>query len=211
MPLFRRRPPPPRLSTDSLEYEILEAACRSIAGVPGLTCEIGVRGGGSSRLIMETCLASGDPRVHVGIDPFGNIPYARAEGQVGRLDYTNAMKTETLAALYAWCHESGADFVFLCLEDTEFFRRFADGVPVYRDRKTVVNEYALVFFDGPHTLDAVRAEVEFFAPRTPPGGAWVFDDLDTYPHMPVLDREILALGFERVEQGACKVSYRRTR
>ncbi len=199
-----------RLETDSKEYEILVAACKEIGGVPGLTCEIGVRQGGSSQLIMKSCHEAGDPRTHVGIDPFGNILYELKEELPVRMDYTNEMKLNMLASLYAWCRKVGADFIFMPLEDSEFFTRFADGVPLYSETKTLINEYALVFFDGPHSVKAVRSEIEFFAERTPTGGVWVFDDLEYYPHMEKLDAVIQDLGFKILKQGAYKISYKRS-
>ena len=41
---------------DSVEYEILINATRQIAHLSGLTCEIGVREGGSSYMIMNALL-----------------------------------------------------------------------------------------------------------------------------------------------------------
>ncbi len=69
------------------------------------------------------------------------------------------------------------NFVPLPFEDLEFMKRFADGVPVYYEgHKQLLNTYGLVFLDGPHDDDSVRAEIEFFAPRLARDGLLVIDD-----------------------------------
>ena len=42
------------MNTDSSEYNILVNAVKQICNVDGMTCEIGVREGGSSKLILDT-------------------------------------------------------------------------------------------------------------------------------------------------------------
>ena len=190
------------LEVDSMEYDILERAVLAVDLIEGMSCEIGVREGGSSQIIMKT----GRKRVHIGIDPYGHIEYRHGEIYASRSDYTNAMRNRAISKLYAWCAHTGNDFLFFCLEDTEFFTRFADGVPVYESEKKVLNQYALVFFDGPHTSRDVIREVEFFASRTPVGGVFVFDDIHTYAHAEV-DNVLRTKGFQALEQGFCKMSY----
>lgn len=66
-----------------------------------------------------------------------------------------------------------------------------------------------MFFDGPHTTELVKNEFDFFKGKMQTGGTLVFDDIDQYPHMELLDEYILSSGFERIRQGTCKISYRR--
>lgn len=194
------------LETDSLDYDVLTRAATKIKGVPGFTCEIGVRKGGGSSAIMKACIDNEDKRVHVGIDPYGNIKYVDSDTVIRRLDYTNDMKTRAMASIYKWCVDHSAEFLFFNMEDTEFFKRYADGVPVYNEYKTILNTYALVHFDGPHSVECIKAEIEFFAPRTPVGGVWVFDDVRVYDHAQI--EEALS-GFQKIEVGAAgrKISY----
>ena len=86
------------------------------------------------------------------------------------------------------------------MEDTEFFNRFSDGVPIYDKQKSITNQYALVFFDGPKNIEDTTREVLFFSDRTPKNGIWIFDDTDHYDHRVVHDT-ILSKGFEIVRQG----------
>jgi hypothetical protein len=195
------------MNTDSREYHILLNAVARVKDVDGLTCEIGVREGGGTKLIMETLRSTGQQKVHIAIDPFGNIEYEHFETRKERVDYTNAMKNRMLANLYALCHSTGMECLFFPLEDTEFFKRYCDGIPIYDEYKRIVNKYAMVFLDGPHTTELVRAEFDFFNMRISLNGVIVFDDIDQYPHMDQLDGYIRANGFAVLEQGECKISY----
>lgn len=187
---------------DSGEYDILERAVQATAGVPGFSCEIGVREGGCSQLIMNQF----KNRIHIGIDPYGDLKYRGDEMYMYTMDYSPDMQSRMLSNLYTTHPDQ---FIFFSLEDTEFFTKFADGVPIYRDgKKSIVNEYAFVFIDGPHSLEDVRREFQFFKDKIPVGGAIVFDDIKYYPHFE-LDNEIIAAGFEVMEHGELKKSYKR--
>lgn len=199
------------MNTDSREYEILEDAVYGVKSVFGFTCEIGVREGGGSKCILDALKKSGQSKVHVAIDPFGNIEYEHWETRREKIDYTNEMKQQMLKHLYAYCQEQKMECLFFPLEDTEFFKRYADGIPIYNESKVIINQYSLVFFDGPHSTPSILREFEFFRTRVPIGGALVFDDIDQYPHMKNVDPYVRSCGFEMVKQGSCKISYVRLR
>lgn len=176
----------PELPTDSDNYDILTDAVERIRAVEGLTCEIGLRRGGGSKYILDALKATEQPKTHIAIDPFGNIEYPEGDDdRIIRCDYTNAMRDECLVNLYLHCLQQRLPFIFFNLEDTEFFARFADGVPVYQETKQLVNQYALVHFDGPHTVRHLKTEIDFFHPRSPQGAVWVFDDVKLYNHQDV--------------------------
>jgi hypothetical protein len=67
------------MNSDSREYQILENAVHKVKYVDGLTCEIGVREGGRTHLIMETLRTTHQSKIHIAIDPFGNIDYEHYE------------------------------------------------------------------------------------------------------------------------------------
>lgn len=200
---------PVALEGDSAEYDILYRGAQLIKGVPGFTLEIGLRRGGGTEVIIQSCLDNQDRRTHIAIDPYGDLPLPVDHwGEALRFDYTNAMKAQSLPRIFQWCADREAEFLFFNMEDTEFFKRFADGVPTYSQVKMVGNEYALVFFDGPHSVHAIRQEVEFFVERAPLGAVWVFDDIRLYSHSQI-DEWVLAHGFESVQRGIHKQSYRK--
>jgi hypothetical protein len=195
------------MNTDSNEYEILEYAVRKVSSINGFTCEIGVREGGSTKLILDTLKQTNQNKIHIAIDPFGNIDYSFKDDQVVKFDYTNKMKNKMLSNLYKYCDDNGMECLFFPLEDSEFFQRFSDGIPIYNENKQLYNTYSLVFLDGPHCLKSVKTEFDFFKLKIPIGGMIVFDDIDKYPHMGDLDEYIKMNGFEMVAKGIYKISY----
>ena len=200
-----------RLETDSQDYHVLANATRDIKDIPGLICEIGTRRGGSMKVIIDALLENRDfDRNVVGLDPYGNIDYNFTQDETKKLDYTNDMRNETFYSLYGYVMNKPVNLVLHVLEDTEFFKRFSDGVPFYKESKTIINDYALVFFDGPHHTDPILKEMEFFQPRTQKGGIWVFDDVkDYYPHNEVIEPWLFANGWELIDKTVHKASYRK--
>ncbi|NBT09117.1 MAG: class I SAM-dependent methyltransferase [Chitinophagia bacterium] len=198
------------LEQDSLDYHVLSNSVNSIKNVPGIVCEIGTRRGGSLKVIVDALISSENlGRNVVCIDPYGNIDYPPGELEGNRplkLDYTNDMRNETLPALYEYLQGKPVNVVFHCLEDTEFFDRFSDGVPFYNQYKIIENTYALVFFDGPHTLEALKKEVDFFDPRSVAGSMWIFDDVELYPH-DQLEQILFENNWELIEKTQRKASY----
>lgn len=195
------------MNKDSREYDILKNATENVKGIYGLTCEIGVREGGGTHVILDALKSTNQKKIHIAIDPFGNIDYEHWETIKEKLDYTNTMKNKMLKNLYEYCSNNNMEVLFFSLEDTEFFKRFADGVPVYNEYKQIINTYSLVFFDGPHTTKLVRDEFDFFKDKIPVGGMLVFDDIDQYPHMNFLDLYIQSYNFKIYQKGSCKISY----
>ena len=196
------------LEGDSYDYNLLQSAVEFVAGIDGLICEIGVRRGGSLKYIIDGIAKANTVRTLVAIDPYGNIEYIPSEGQKTRYDYTNEMKNEALPNIYSYVQGKNVNLIFFNLEDTEFFNRFADGVPVYEETKRIINQYALVFFDGPHDVESVKLEIDFFLDKVVKGSVFVFDDVQSYPHQ-VIHEYVIQHGFEPLDYGVQgrKVSY----
>ena len=220
--------------TDSQEYEILHNAVKNIKGVDGAVVEIGTRRGGSAKLIIDTLVSMGDTnRSMFCIDPYGNIeipctnlnmsihnpdreiegdPQSKEITSPQRFDYDNNMRNRTIPSLYYCAYNAGLNFTFFCLEDSEFFNRYSDGVPVYEEYKVLENSYAFVFFDGPHDNENVIKEVKFFVERAPVGATYVFDDIWMYDHDKLIEEEILFKnGFEILEKKQIKASYHKVK
>lgn len=189
------------LPGDSFDYEVLYMAAASIKNIKGAVCEIGTRRGGSLRYIVDGILSVGDVnRNVVCVDPYGNVEYASGENEMIRVDYTNDMRNQALPNIYTYLQGRPINVVFMCMEDVEFFDRFQDGVPFYQEYKEVINQYALVFFDGPHDTPSLIKELDFFFPRSVEGTQFVFDDVSLYPHE-VIHNHILANGFRLEQKG----------
>lgn len=226
-----------RLSTeevfgvDSQEYDILWDAAKKIKGTDGAIVEIGTRRGGSAKLIIDALVENSDTkRSMFCIDPYGNIDLeitninasihypgkyqvegdkmSKEESFATKFDYTNDMRNRTIPSLYFYAYQAGLNFTFFCLEDTEFFKRYADGVPVYDEFKKFENQYALVFFDGPHTNEAVDTELEFFVPRATVGSVFVFDDIWMMDHDKIVEQKwLFPNGWQILEKANIKASY----
>lgn len=198
------------LEQNGEDYHVLSNAAKNIKNISGIVCEIGTRKGGGLKLIIESLIENGDyDRNVIGLDPYGNIDYQFDQQKVGRCDYTNTMRNETLCALYSFINDKRVNLVMFILEDSEFFEKFKNGIPFYNEEKIILNQYALVYFDGPHSTELIMKEIEFFNERTPIGGYWVFDDVDNgfYPHNEQIEPWLLNNGYKMVEKTRCKASY----
>lgn len=198
------------LETDSGDYHLITKGIELCKDVQGMTCEIGLRRGGGTKYILDALGVHGT-KVHIAVDPYGNIEYEHKEGEKVRLDYTNEMRDECLANLYAYTQQLRIPFIFFNLEDTEFFKRFGDGVPVYHLEKAIHNTYSFVHLDGPHAIEPLKTEIDFFLPRTPIGGVWCFDDIKRYYDHDVIEKILFKEGFVEIEKGDHKGLYQKVK
>lgn len=201
------------MPTDSSEYELLREAASMGAKIEGASCEIGVRRGGGSRMIMEQFVAAGVLKSHIMVDPWGDIPYLTTEENrvILPTDYTNEMRAVFLMELGLWCRDKPVNPVVINATDVEFFKRYPDYVQTYVGGQ-LINEthYCMVHLDGPHSSVPVNAEASFFAPRMKPGAMLVCDDVEGYyDHWEKCDPYIRSLGFELYKRGQRKAIYRR--
>ena len=138
---------------------------------------------------------------HIGIDPYGNLSYAHFDKKDSiTCDYTNSMKLQLIKDL------DYENFTLFHMEDDEFFKRFSDGVPIYREKKEIINTYDLVHFDGPHKTKDVIKEAIFFGERSKPGTIFLFDDYPYYDIDLVLKIIVNEFSFDLLKQGKSKLS-----
>lgn len=192
-----------RLETDSAEYELLADAVASTRHLNGIAIELGTRKGGSMQTIMDN-LQPND--VVISVDPYGNILYNTGWAGKTRLDYTNSMRNEAMSALYAYAQARQVNFLHFSLEDTEFFARFSDGVPVYDTEKLIIGEYSVAFLDAGHTIEDIFEELCFFAVRMQAGAKVVVDDID-FIDVAKLNELASGLDFAVHQQGGKKIVY----
>ena len=220
--------------TDSQEYEILYNAVKKVGTATGSVVEIGTRRGGSMKIIIDALVETGNVgRNLIAIDPYGNItidctnlnmsihnPDRVIEGDKmskdlvspQRFDYNNSMRNRVIPSLYYYAYQAGMNFSFMCLEDTEYFARYADGFPTYNNEKVLETKYAFVFADGPHDNKTLDLECEFFVPRMDIGSVFVFDDIWMYSHDEIVEQKwLFPNGFEILEKGKIKASYIKVR
>lgn len=188
---------------DSGEYEFLSEAVWLSKDVPGMCCEVGLRLGRGTAEIIQAVAENKLDKLVISIDPFGSIPYVGRE-HVGpiRLDYDNNMKAQCLSRLYPFAQENGVKYDHYPWTDSVFFKKMGDGVPYYDLHEHWVDTYSMIHLDGPHSVAAISAELDFFIPRMLPGSVIVYDDItpDFYPHEKIQEK-YLSRGFEIVKTG----------
>jgi len=187
---------------DSVEYEIIKEACQSLTNDKLLTCEIGVRQGQGSKIILDELVFK--DHWHIGIDPYGNLNYEHYDNSGAyTCDYTNDMKLQLIKDL------DYKNFTLFPMGDDEFMKRFHDGVPIYRNEKEIINKYDLVHFDGPHKTYDVIKEAMFFAERSHAGTVFIFDDYPKYDMDLILKIIVNEFGFMLLKQGKNKIALKR--
>ncbi len=117
------------------------------------------------------------------------------------------MRSECMAALWAYIAENPVNYQFYNWTDIEYFKRMQDFIPVYIESEpTLVGEmkYAMVHLDGPHTVDDIKNELDFFIPRMEIGATICFDDVtpDFYDHSQI--ESYIAGQFEIIKTGGKK-------
>ena len=167
-------------------YSALSKWAKTLRGIPGMSCEVGLRRGGGTVTICDAFVENDDRRIHIALDPFGNIIYHDKMGP-HRSDYTNSMRNETLPDLYRYAADKGINIIFFNLEDSEFYLRFPDGVPIYDQEKRYENQYCFVHVDGQHDSESVAKAAKYFVARIARGGIIAFDNVDHYDHSAIHD------------------------
>ena len=119
------------------------------------------------------------------------------------------MRQQILYAMHKFAHDHSKNLLFFIMEDTEFFKRFSDGIPYYDKNKTIISTYSLVHFDGPHTISAVLEELDFFMDRLELNGIFVFDDIALYDHDSVEKRLMDTGKFQIFKKGQRKAAYKK--
>ena len=160
---------------DSEEYDLLEKWAKfDCEG--HYSCEIGVRQGLGSKIIMDNVINN---KTHVGIDPYGNLSYQHYDEKFTKnwpqrwrgkfkTDYTDEMR-DTLLNDFKEYRNNGK-FVLANMTDTMFMCH-----PDWNEKT-----YAFVHFDGPHMSKDVLTEAVWFANRAAPHARFVFDDTDKF-------------------------------
>lgn len=211
------------LSGDSAEYKLLAKWANQLPVLDfTVSVEIGVRQGYGTWTIMENIPG---PKFHIGIDPYGDIKYKHVDKKEGTepywkdgkgqimVDFDGSFKVptypNTMKQDFLGSFKGHQNFILYQLEDTEYFNAFGNGVPIYYEgKKRIVNTYDFVFFDGPHTTEAVMNEALFFANRSRIGTRFVFDDHDTY-RMDLIALALTFHGFKTIESGETKICLER--
>jgi hypothetical protein len=104
------------------------------------SCEIGVREGLGSKIIMDNIVNN---YIHVGVDPYGNLNYQHYDNTGSyTCDYTDDMYEKMMEDFTSY-----PMFYFTKMTDTEFMNSY-----------TNIDYFNFVHFDGPHMTKDVITE-----------------------------------------------------
>jgi len=151
---------------DSSDYKLLEKWTKGFDCQGYKTCEIGVREGLGSKIIMDNVVNS---YIHVGVDPYGNLKYQHYDDTGAyTCDYTDDMRDTMLNDFKPYRNQG--KFTLCNMTDTKFMN----------DTEHRHSTFAFVHFDGPHMTKDVMTEAVWFANRSVKGTRFVFDDYKKY-------------------------------
>ena len=174
---------------DSKDYELLEKWTKDFDCQGYKTCEIGVREGLGSKIIMDNVRNN---YIHVGVDPYGNLKYQHYDN-TGEYtcDYTDDMRDTMLNDFKSYRNQGR--FTLCNMTDTQFMN----------DSEHRHSTFAFVHFDGPHMTKDVMTEAVWFANRSAKGTRFVFDDYPKY-NMSIVAKCLELYGFLITDKGENK-------
>ena len=172
-----------------------------------LTCEIGLREGLGSKIIMDAIREHKPPLYkHVAIDPYNNLNYQHYDKSKSyTADYTEDMKQKTVSHLY----QNYQEFDFYHMTDEYYFEAMKEGHQFSVDGNCMIyGLYKVAHLDGPHTTHAVLDELKFFIPRIDEEGLIIIDD---YKHlqMGIVDMLLKTYNFNVAEKGDNKIIFKK--
>ena len=193
---------------DSSEYHLITKHIGKLNIDRGtLTCEIGLREGLGSKIIMDA-VREHKPNLykHVAIDPYNNLSYRHYDNEPFVVaGYTEEMKQKTVSYLY----QNYPEFDFYHMTDDYYFRTMGDGHQLgLFNNMMLFGLYKVVHFDGPHTTEAVLQELNFFIPRSETKALFIIDDYKDL-RMGIVDMLLLTYNFKVVEEGENKIIYQK--
>ena len=172
-----------------------------------LTCEIGLREGLGSKIIMDA-VREHKPNLykHVAIDPYNNLSYEHYDNEGSVVaGYTEEMKQKTVSYLY----QNYPEFDFYHMTDDYYFRTMGDGHQLgLFNNMMLFGLYKVVHFDGPHTTEAVLQELNFFIPRAASKALFILDDYQDL-QMGIVDMLLKTYNFNVAEKGENKIIYQK--
>ena len=185
---------------DGKEYELLEKWAKDFDCKGYYSCEIGVRQGYGSKLIMDNVKNN---YMHVGVDPYGELKYQHHDrtftigwpeyirGSISA-GYTDEMRDTMLKDMYEYRNQG--KFTLANMTDTMFMCH-----PDWNEKT-----YAFVYLDGPHMTKDVITEAVWFANRSAPHTRIVIDDTDKM-ETSVVAHVLTYFNFKTIEMGDTKI------
>ena len=187
------------ISGDSADYKLLKKWSQGFDCDGYYSCEIGVREGMGSKIIMDNVVNN---FMHIGVDPYGDRKYSHFDDDSlytwDNLEpgvaptYPDTMRDQMVKDFQPYI--SSGKFHFVNLTDTDFMQ----------DKDYNHMKFSFIFLDGPHTTKDVLTEAIWFAWRSAPHTRIIFDDFKHYK-MQLIDECLTYFGFKLYDSGENKV------
>lgn len=185
---------------DSVEYDLLKKWCETLPFFEEpksvTTCEIGVREGLGSQVIMMGLKAriGNKPYEHIGVDPYNNLKYQHYDDSPEyQCDYTDEMRQQMVNDF-----ANNKSFNFYHMTDIQYMNLFSSTDKIFD----------LVHFDGPHMTKDVIREAVWFADKSRKGSRFIFDDYKKYG-MEDIAKALDYWGFKIIQSGDNKICLQR--
>jgi hypothetical protein len=193
---------------DSTEYHLITEQIGKLKLEPVvLTCEIGLREGLGSKIIMDAILDS-KPKIykHIAVDPYNNLSYEHYDNEGSVVaGYTEEMKQKTVSYLY----QNYPEFDFFHMTDDYYFKTMGEGHQIVLNQELLLfGLYQVVHLDGPHTTKAIIDELSFFIPRMTYKGLIIIDDFKDL-QMGIVDMLLKTYNFNVAVKGDNKIIYQK--
>jgi len=185
---------------DSVEYDLLKKWCETLPFFEEpesvTTCEIGVREGLGSQVIMMGVKArvGNKPYEHIAIDPYNNLKYQHYDNSESyTADYTDEMRSQMVKDF-----ANNKNFNFYHMTDIQYMNLF----------NATGKIYDLVHFDGPHMTKDVIREAVWFADKSRKGTRFIFDDYKKFG-MEDVAKTLDYWNFKIIQSGENKICLQR--
>ena len=175
---------------DSKDYNLLDNWVRSLkVGTVTLSCEIGVREGLGSKIIMDGIRDRTSIYSHFGIDPYNNLKYQHYDNSLSyTADYTDDMRLQLEKDLSVY-----PEFKLFHMTDIQFMEKHFEYF-----------NYEFVHFDGPHMTKDVINEAVYFARKSAANARFVFDDYKLF-NMDLICKILSYYNFKVMDKGENKI------
>tara|TARA_R100000700_G_scaffold3824_1_gene6865 strand:- start:155 stop:754 length:600 start_codon:yes stop_codon:yes gene_type:complete len=184
---------------DSGDYDLLEKWSKNFDCKGHHTCELGVREGQGSKIIIDNVLNN---YFHIGVDPYGDLKYKHFDNDEhfhwdhtvdGRPPtYPDSMRDQMIKDFADYTNRG--KFHFVNTTDVDFMNSES-----YKRLS-----FSFVHFDGPHTTKEVLREAIWFADRSAEHTRFVFDDHIHY-RMDIISHALTYWNFKTIESATSKI------
>lgn len=178
-----------------IDLNFFEECIKELKNPCGLSLEVGVLRGGSSKLIIENYkkIHNSLLHFHIGIDHYPSRP-----------------ATDDRIILQKTIADNKDDnFIFVYMPIEIYMEKFIDGYPLYFNSKKIETfYYDLVHLDGPNKMNLVLKQLNFFSERINKNGFIILDDIDTL-NIELINNYMRHLNFKLFKKGTKKIIYQK--